>query len=436
MKHVTAVILAGGSGSRFWPLTTNKIVFPFLGRPLIHFSVIDVLPPEVDKVILIASPENEESLRALRFPCRSHIIVQKEARGMADALLTVKNEIADESILVCIADDVFESSLLKKVITQARSTDAFALLPGWQPKHYFDGGYLHLDEDRITGITEKPGDGNEPSTFVNISGHFIRDASELFRILESTVSDTDDVYEKALTVLMKTRDFRVVPYEGMFASLKFPWNVLDIMEYFLHNHMKPYRGENVIIKPNVIIEGNVYIEDNVKIFENTKITGPCFIGRDTIIGNNNILRDSAVGRGCVTGFNTDITRSYIGDNCWFHTNYVGDSVLEENISMGSGAVLANLRLDEREIHSVVKGNRKTTTKNKLGAVIGKNVRIGVNASVMPGVKIGQDSFVGSGVVLDRDLPDGSFCMANPGYTITPNRISVSGVSRDSFKKKI
>ena len=41
----------------------------------------------------------------------------------------------------------------------------------------------------------------------------------------------------------------------------------------------------------------------------------------------------------MTGFNTDITRSYIGDNCWFHSNYIGDSVLEGNVSMGSGAAI-------------------------------------------------------------------------------------------------
>ena len=65
--------------------------------------------------------------------------------------------------------------------------------------------------------------------------------------------------------------------------------------------------------------------------------------------------------------------------------------------MGAGAALANLRLDDGVIQS--------SGKNKLGVMIGMHVRIGVNASIMPGIKIGKGSFVGSGVVLDRDLPE-------------------------------
>ena len=73
----------------------------------------------------------------------------------------------------------------------------------------------------------------------------------------------------------------------------------------------------------------MYLGDNVKIFENSKIVGPCYIGDNTVIGNNNIIRQSQIGSGCVTGFNTDITRSYIGDNCWFHSNYIEIVSLKE-----------------------------------------------------------------------------------------------------------
>jgi bifunctional UDP-N-acetylglucosamine pyrophosphorylase/glucosamine-1-phosphate N-acetyltransferase len=102
-------------------------------------------------------------------------------------------------------------------------------------------------------------------------------------------------------------------------------------------------------------------------------------------------------------------------------------VLENNVSMGGGAKLANLRLDDGEISG--------TGRNKLGAMIGQGVRIGINASIMPGVKIGKNSFVGSGVILDRDLPEDSFCVAKSAYTVTKNRAQAS-TSREEFKKKI
>ena len=205
---------------------------------------------------------------------------------------------------------------------------------------------------------------------------------------------------------MTKETFVMVVFEGSFASLKYPWNILDIMD-ILFQRLSPHQGKNVEIKSNVVIEGPVYISDNVKIFENSKIVGPCYIGANTIIGNNNIIRHSHIGANCVTGFNTDITRSYVGDNCWFHSNYVGDSVLEGDVSMGSGTVLANLRLDRGEIASVIGENRVNTKRTKLGAMIGINVRVGVNASIMPGVKIGSNSMVGAGLVVNHDIPNDS-----------------------------
>ncbi len=179
----------------------------------------------------------------------------------------------------------------------------------------------------------------------------------------------------------------------------------------------------------------VYIDDDVKIFEYTKIVGPTYIGKGSVIGNNNIIRNSYIGMGCVTGFSTDITRSYIGDNCWFHTNYIGDSVLVGNVSMGSGAKLANLRLDDGEIYSTVAGEKIATGRKKLGALIGSGVRIGVNTSIMPGVKIGKGSFIGSQVMLDKDLPDNSYCIVKHEYTIARNNSSASE-KRDEFKKNL
>jgi acetyltransferase-like isoleucine patch superfamily enzyme len=104
--------------------------------------------------------------------------------------------------------------------------------------------------------------------------------------------------------------------------------------------------------------------------------------------------------------------------------------------MGSGAVLANLRLDDGEISSIIDGERVPTGRNKLGAMVARDVRIGVNASIMPGMKIGKGSFVGAGVVLDRDLPEETYCMAKEAYTSLRNKKSAGSQNRDEFKKQL
>ncbi len=177
-------------------------------------------------------------------------------------------------------------------------------------------------------------------------------------------------------------DVRFSKYEGVWIPLKYPWHVLDITAYFLSR---------------ITTEDKVMIEEGAKVFEGAVIKGPCFIGKNCIVGNNSFVRESNLEEGVVTGFNSDITRSYIGANSWFHTNYVGDSVLEGDFGMGSGAVLANLRLDGKTIGD--------TGRNKLGLIAATGVRIGVNASTMPGVKVGAGSLIGPGVVLKHDIKE-------------------------------
>lgn len=434
---VTAVILAAGQGKRFWPFVQDKNLFPFLGKPFIHHTIGETLPKEVSEIILVGNTENKKELSSMAFGVPVTFVVQKEGDGMADAILAAKSKIQHKPVLVIIADDVAHTDVYRTVIEKANMRH-FGVLPVWHATTHFPGGYIVYNGQRPVGIMEKPPEGKEPSQYVYFGGQYIENADVLLAELESLPrAKSDDVYERALTSLMKSQEFVTVPFEEKFASLKYPWHVLDVMAYLLRNRLVPRQGKKVEIHNNVSIEGPVYFGDNVRIFENTKIVGPVYIGDNTIIGNNNMIRESFIGRDCVTGFNTDITRSYIGDECWFHSNYIGDSVLEGNISMGSGSVLANLRLDEGEISSVVHGTRVNTRRTKLGAMIAKHVRIGVNVSVMPGVKIGTNSMIGAATLLAHDVPDQSFCTAKSGVVMHPNKKSIKPPSsRNEFRAKI
>jgi UDP-N-acetylglucosamine diphosphorylase / glucose-1-phosphate thymidylyltransferase / UDP-N-acetylgalactosamine diphosphorylase / glucosamine-1-phosphate N-acetyltransferase / galactosamine-1-phosphate N-acetyltransferase len=435
MKELVALILAGGTGTRFSPFSRDKLLFPFMGKPLVSFTPVFSLPKTVNRVVVVSNDKNKEWFIDANFGVPHTVIVQNESNGMADAVLTAEKEIGNARLLICIADDLFDAALLSTVVETGQKENVFGVLPGWKTKTYFPGGYLVQDGKRVSGIVEKPGEGKEPSEYVNISGHYISDSDVLLNALKTTKRDTDDVYEEALTGLMQEYEFSMVPYTGRFQSLKYPWHVLPIMDTLLSG-IAEFRGENVIIKDHVVLEGQIHIGNNVKIMEFTKIVGPVYIGDNTIVGNNNCIRHSMIGANCITGFNTDITRSYIGDSCWFHSNYIGDSILEENVSMGSGSVLANLRLDEGEISSIVKEKKVGTGRTKLGAMIGNNVRIGVNASIMPGIKIGSRSFVGAGVTLAADLGSDSFCKNKPQLEIAKNSKQLNPTARDQFKTKL
>jgi len=72
-------------------------------------------------------------------------------------------------------------------------------------------------------------------------------------------------------------------------------------------------------------------------------------------------------------------------------------VLEFDISFGAGALTANFRLDQQPI--------KDTGRTKLGAIISRGSRVGVNTSLMPGINLGSQVVVGPGLVVTQDLND-------------------------------
>jgi len=432
-KNLIAVLLAAGEGKRFWPITTGKSIVRIFDKPVIEHILESLRIAGVENAIVVTGHQDEHVIRSVDIPGMSlETVMQERPTGMADALLAAKDVIGSRPCLIMNASDMVDDVLYEGLLKEMDDHDG--LVVGKRMSSHFSGGYLTVKNDRLVSIIEKPEAGREPSDLVNLVFHYFPDPADFFKMLESTQSKNDDVYEKALTAYAVDHTVRVIAYDGPWQSLKYPWHILDTADMLL-GRIEYHKGKDVVIKKNVCIEGPVYIEDGVRIFENSKIQGPCYIGKNTIIGNNCIVRASHIGANCVVGFNCDIARSYIGDNCWFHSNYVGDSVLEGNISMGAGACLANLRLDDGAIVSVVHKIKIPTGRNKLGAMIGRGVRIGVNASVMPGVKIGKNSFIGSGVVLDRDLPEDSFCLAKPGYTVTKN-IKCAPASREVFKKKL
>lgn len=428
------LVLAGGSGKRWWPLVTYKPLVSFMGKTVLALTLERLVRAGLAEAVIVTRPDNQKEIEKVSVSgIKTSLAVQKESDGMGAAVLAAKEHIKGRPCLVVNASDLVEESYYDRLKTEMKRGEPF--IPGRKMTEYFDTGYLKFEGDRVVAIVEKPGKGSEPSQYSSLVFDFFPNVNPFLDTLEETFSERDDVFERALSTLLTKEVFRVVNYDGFWVPMKYPWHVLDYMSHRLDS-LKPYRGKNVTIKSNVTIEGSVWFGDNVKVFENTKIVGPCYIGDNTIVGNNTMIRASHIGGNCITGFNTDITRSYIGDNCWFHASYVGDSVLEGNVSVGSGTVLANLRLDEGDIFSVAKGERLNTKRNKFGAIIAKNVRVGVNTSVMPGVKIGTNSFIGAGLTLDRDIPENTFCYGKSQLVMKKNERRIAPGARDNFRKKI
>lgn len=436
------VLMCGGIGERMSPIKKDKSLLSFSGKPLILHQLATAQAAGLNDAIIIANPDNVENIKSLVAELRDmtiDFVVQESALGMADALLSASPSIKESPFLLVSSNDIFEGSLYTALLdrTKTDKDTHTAFIAALQVHSYFPGGYLVTDkEDNLLHIVEKPAPGEEPSDLINIVVHLHNKPQLLFDYLSKTRSTSDDVYEKAIDMMIKDGcQYQAVRYQGSWQSIKYPWHILDAMDYFFTSIETSIAG-TCHIAGNASIDGKVIIEDNVRILEGAVVRGPAYIGANSIIGNGALVRDSSIGSGTVVGYGTEIKHSHIGENCWFHTNYIGDSVIDNNCSFGSGAVTANYRLDEEDIAVWVGKNRISIGHDKLGVLAGEGCRIGINASLMPGVRLGTNAFVGAHVCLTKDLDSDKMAFEKSDYVVMPNRFKLNRDKRQELIKKL
>jgi UDP-N-acetylglucosamine diphosphorylase / glucose-1-phosphate thymidylyltransferase / UDP-N-acetylgalactosamine diphosphorylase / glucosamine-1-phosphate N-acetyltransferase / galactosamine-1-phosphate N-acetyltransferase len=432
---VKAILLAAGQSKRFWPLP-EKSLYPLAGKALIEHQVRRLKDGGCDDITIVAGPHNQEALRAL-FPDLLFVEQKDMTKGMQGAMLEALPSCGDEPVLIVSGNDVVETSAYAEV-RKALAQDGIqgALLAKRVPR-YFPGGYLSTDGNRVTGIVEKPGEGNEPSDLVNIVVHGHRSAAVLLQALRGSSSDRDDAYERALDALFQAHRYEAVRYEGLWQAVKYPWHLLTLMPIFLAE-LKRNIHPTASVHPTAVVEGNVTLDEGVKILPHACVMGPCYVGKGTIVGNNALVRQSSVGDHCVVGYNTEVKGSALSHHVWTHSTYVGDSVIGQNVSFGAGSVTGNLRLDEGEIASAVGEQKIGTGLSKFGTVIGDHVRVGIHTGLNPGIKVGSETFIGSGCLVTKDIPNGSFVVMKGGeISVRPNTTQTPKPSnRDAFKRQI
>jgi bifunctional UDP-N-acetylglucosamine pyrophosphorylase/glucosamine-1-phosphate N-acetyltransferase len=335
---------------------------------------------------------------------------------MADAILCARpalESFGEGALYVTQAHDVVEHRLHAEMLRHAELGRAAGLVAGARVKEYFPGGYLVLHGDRAMSVVEKPGPGNEPSDLVTLVAHVHASWLALVQTLAyESAHGGDDVYERALTSLMATSDYRVHVYDGRWQGLKYPWHVLDVMDLLLDlwSDGTESPGEGYERR-----EAGVFVAPDVRIFPGAYVVAPAMVGSGSIIGHNALVRGSLVGEGCTVGFGSEVARSFLAGGVELHHNYVGDSVFDRDTSMGFGATTANYRIDGRTVPSMVAGERIDSGRMKLGLVLGAGTKVGVNTSTMPGVKIGAGALIGPSIKVVRDVPDGARVLDEETY---------------------
>jgi bifunctional UDP-N-acetylglucosamine pyrophosphorylase/glucosamine-1-phosphate N-acetyltransferase len=433
-----AVILAGGVGKRIAPLGINKpkAMFRVAGKPIIH-HVLDRLKQAhtgIEELVVVIGPGENAIQEYLgdgsQIGFKLKFAVQQKPLGQANALLAARDYITQD-ILVLNANDIYDAKLLSELTQLGQSQSLDVALVGRVVDEPNKFGVMKLNSDgKLIGVVEKPPKGEEPSNIAVLGLYYFSTA--IWRAIDNTpMGETDDQFERAYQKLIKPSGNDFISYEGPFESYKYPWDLFALNDLLLSEMPKKRISDTARISPTAVVDTNVVIEENVRVLEYAVIRGPAYIGSGSIIGNHTLIRGGvSLGQNCVIGHSTEVARSILGDNCWTHKNFIGDSILSDNCSFGAGTITANLRFDEKPVKVRIGEARISTGKKYFGVIMAENCRTGCNAVLLPGTKIGPNSAVGPGVIVGGHLAENKMIVvAQESYKVMDNPSDFQKISR-------
>lgn len=153
------------------------------------------------------------------------------------------------------------------------------------------------------------------------------------------------------------------------------------------------------------IKDNVWVHKDTLLSNSVEIIGPAIIMENCEIRHNAFIRENVIiGPNCVLGNSCEIKNSILLFNDQVpHFNYVGDSILGNNVHLGAGVILSNLRLDKKNVRI----NHQETGLRKIGAFIGDNSQVGCNSVLCPGTILYPNTIINPLMVvkgiIDKDI---------------------------------
>lgn len=199
------IILAGGTGSRLYPLTkvTNKHLLPVGEKPMIYHPIEKLTEVGIEEILIVTGTEHMGDVVNLLgsgkdFNCRFTYKVQDEAGGIAQALGLAENFAGNDPVVVILGDNIFEHSLQKAVSNYSGSGAQILIQEVEDPERY---GVAELDGDKVISIDEKP---KEPKSNFAVTGIYFYDAKvfECIKTLkpsgrgELEITDVNNYYIK------------------------------------------------------------------------------------------------------------------------------------------------------------------------------------------------------------------------------------------------
>lgn len=399
MSISQAVVLAAGEGRRLRPLTYTrpKCMIPLAGRPILHHVLANLKAAGVRRAVVVVK-YMEEVVREYFEANKAELgldlefITQGPKYGTAAAFAQAAGKI--DSTFFAAAGDVITTPAALNQLARGHEGRISALLAEVETAEQY--GIAKVEKGWLSGFEEKP--KNPPArALANCSLYVMEPA--LFKALAGVKKSPRGEFE--MTDILRSEKVRAVVTSEYWLDMGLPWQLFDANKFLL-GQMGEKKEKSQI--ENSTVKGKVILEPGAKILD-SYIEGPLYVGANTIIGPHAYVRStSSIGANCSIGDSTTVKNSIIFDSVNAkHLSYIGDSVVGEGCNFGSATQIANFRFDAGSIKAKVADVVIDTRRNKLGAIIGDQVKMGVLSSVMPGKMIGDHCWIGANVMVKENV---------------------------------
>lgn len=385
-----AIILAAAKSKKLSPFsdTRPKSMISISGQYILETILQQLESAGIREVWIVVNHQKQIIQNHFKYGksvgLKIEYIEQADEGGIGQAVSLCEKVVGQDShFLLAYGDVLMAGNHFKHLLDRFDRVKSDALATIAHPLSDGEYGNIYLSHDmQISKFLEKP-EGTRMSNYI-LGGSFIL-SRECFAYLSGNNLDMVAYYQH----LISENRMNASLWEDSWIDISRPWHILSANQMMMQWDTTVI-PDSVSIDPNVNIKGIVHFGENVHVCAGTSIVGPCYIGSNVFIGNNSLIRKfSSIGSNCKIGYGTEIKNAVLfGNSTVGRLSFIGDSVLGENVQLGSGSMTVNHDSLGEDIEYQPPGEAAINTRlPKLGAFVGDNSIIGTGHTIAPGTFI-------------------------------------------------